>query len=55
MNEEKPYRSRIYATDSRSPRIVDDWGSMHRENKHYLKVSVPQPVVSIRVKKDKDQ
>ena len=54
MNEEKPYSPCIYPTDSRSPKIVDNWGSMHRENRHYLSVPVPQPVVSIEVKKDKD-
>jgi len=41
--EEQLYRPKIYPTDSRCEKIVDNWGSLHRENKHRKYVPVEKP------------
>jgi|TARA_R110002012_G_scaffold2888_3_gene13746 hypothetical protein len=41
--EEQLYRPKIYPTDSRVAKIVDNWGSLHRENKHWKYVPVEKP------------
>ena len=41
--EEQTYRPKIYPTDRRAPKIVDDWGGLHRENKDWRSVPVEKP------------
>ena len=41
--EEQLYRPKIYPTDSRCEKIVDNWGSLHRENKHWKNIPVEKP------------
>ena len=41
--EEQTYRPQIYPTDSRAPKIVDNWGGLHRENKDWRNVPVEKP------------
>jgi len=38
--DEQTYRPKIYPTDSRSDKIVENWGSLHRENKSWKYVPV---------------